>query len=143
MIHVHIKIPVRPKPKPSARVGRWGQVYMPKDVKDYMTMVKDYIPADKYEIMQKNKHRPVSVVIECYFKIPAKIKHESQRVDFMLKNRYTHKPDFDNLEKMIMDSLKGVAWNDDSQIIKCTTTKGYSLEESTGICISYYTDEQD
>ena len=38
----------------------------------------------------------------------------------------THKPDIDNIEKSILDSLNGLAYEDDSQIISLYGEKRYS-----------------
>lgn len=50
---------------------------------------------------------------------------------------YDHctKPDCDNLEKTVLDCLRGIAYNDDRQVIALFCRKFYSLEPRTEITI--------
>ena len=45
---------------------------------------------------------------------------------------HTIKPDKDNIEKLIKDSLKGIAWKDDCQVCKGTSEKRYNKECGIG-----------
>ena len=38
----------------------------------------------------------------------------------------TKKPDLDNVAKIVLDSLNGIAYSDDSQIVKLNVEKHYS-----------------
>ena len=40
------------------------------------------------------------------------------------------KPDIDNLAKMVMDGLNGIAWNDDAQVCEIHATKFFSQQET-------------
>ena len=46
----------------------------------------------------------------------------------MDKIKPTRKPDLDNIAKSILDSLNGIAWNDDSQITNIWISKHYAEE---------------
>lgn len=50
------------------------------------------------------------------------------------------KPDIDNLEKFAMDCLKGLAWDDDCQVVSVHSTKYYPVNSRPGtkILISIY-----
>jgi Holliday junction resolvase RusA-like endonuclease len=39
---------------------------------------------------------------------------------------YNHKPDLDNLAKIILDSLNGIAFDDDRQVVRLEVSKFYS-----------------
>ena len=39
----------------------------------------------------------------------------------------TKKPDIDNMQKAVLDALNGLAWDDDSQIVKVTAEKEYAV----------------
>lgn len=47
----------------------------------------------------------------------------------------TTKPDTDNLVKGVMDALKGICWNDDSQVTYITAEKRYSETAAVNIRI--------
>lgn len=48
-------------------------------------------------------------------------------------------PDRDNLEKAVLDSLSGIVWHDDSQVVTGTTTKRYTEQgEEPGASIEIY-----
>lgn len=60
----------------------------------------------------------------------------------MLKDTYelkehNQKPDLDNLTKTILDSLNGIAYEDDSCISKLTINKVWSREPKTIVTIDY------
>lgn len=46
------------------------------------------------------------------------------------------KPDKDNAEKFVFDALNGIIWEDDAKICAGDTTKQYSREPRTEICIT-------
>lgn len=56
-------------------------------------------------------HEPVIVTIDVYRPLPDSI---SRRVR---SEPDTYKPDADNVGKLVMDALVGVAWADDSQVV--------------------------
>ena len=46
------------------------------------------------------------------------------------------KPDVDNLAKTVCDALNGIAWLDDSQIVRMSAVKRYGSESYTTVKIS-------
>ena len=48
----------------------------------------------------------------------------------------TKKPDTDNIAKIILDSLNGIAYHDDAQIVRLTVQKSYSREPRVLVEIS-------
>lgn len=44
--------------------------------------------------------------------------------------------DIDNLEKAVLDALNGVAWHDDSQVVRVVKSKSYGTEARTTVRIS-------
>jgi Holliday junction resolvase RusA-like endonuclease len=43
------------------------------------------------------------------------------------------KPDLDNVAKLILDALNGVAWHDDNQIARLTISKVYGKKPHTDV----------
>lgn len=56
----------------------------------------------------------------------------------MLNNEInpTTKPDTDNIAKSILDSLNGIAYKDDKQVVKLTVEKRYDEIPSVSVWIS-------
>lgn len=44
--------------------------------------------------------------------------------------------DIDNLEKAVLDALNGVAWNDDSQVVRVVKSKSYGTKSCTSVTIT-------
>ena len=64
--------------------------------------------------------------IIAYFAVP-KSYSKAKRLDCVLNNlRPTKKPDADNIAKIILDSLNGIAYDDDSQIVELTVIKEWT-----------------
>lgn len=68
----------------------------------------------------------IEVNIMAYFGIP---KSTSKKKTALMLNGFinpTKKPDADNIAKIILDSLNGIAFHDDSQIVRLVVEKRYS-----------------
>lgn len=66
--------------------------------------------------------------VSAYYPVPeSHIKKQKERElrNFVLP---TKKPDIDNILKIIMDGLNGVAYHDDKQVVEVTIRKRYSSE---------------
>lgn len=77
----------------------------------------------------------VSVKIRAFFQIPTSwTKAEKERARQGLRQPCV-KPDLDNIAKMFLDALNGVAYNDDKQIISMDVSKTYGEPARTEITI--------
>ncbi|WP_373116429.1 RusA family crossover junction endodeoxyribonuclease [Holdemania massiliensis] len=124
MIALRFEVQGEPKAKARPRVTRSGIAYTPKNTILYENLVRtsfqqyypDHIPIDC----------EVEAIITAYFSIP---KSASQRkkelMNFGLISP-TKKPDLDNIAKAVLDSLNGIAYKDDSQIVSMWVVKKYS-----------------
>jgi crossover junction endodeoxyribonuclease RusA len=65
--------------------------------------------------------RPAAVVVDLIFLLP-QIKKPRQRYP-------TGKPDVDKLSRGILDSLSGIAYEDDSQVVQLNAQKVYTFDE--------------
>lgn len=77
--------------------------------------------------------RALGVCITAYFGIP-KSKSKKQKA-LMLSNVIypAKKPDCDNIAKIICDALNGIAYKDDSQIVKLNAFKAYAETPSVKV----------
>jgi len=115
----HFTVPGLPRGKGRPRFSRNGHTYTPKDTILYENLVATSYDGGKLE-------GDLSAKIVCYFPIPKSISKKKR--EFMLTERvyYNHKPDLDNLAKIILDSLNGIAFDDDRQVVRLEVSKFYS-----------------
>ena len=71
---------------------------------------------------------PLALYISMFYPIPkshTKKQQEMERRNWVLP---TKKPDIDNVLKIIMDGLNGVAYHDDKQVVEVTMRKRFSTD---------------
>lgn len=68
----------------------------------------------------------ITAKIVAYFPIPKSVSKKKRALMESGVIMYDHKPDTDNVAKIILDSLNGVAYDDDRQICSLTVMKYYS-----------------
>ena len=68
----------------------------------------------------------LDVRIFAYYSIPKSVSKKKRQAMLDKKVRPTKKPDFDNIGKVICDSLNGIAFSDDAQIVDSMVRKFYS-----------------
>lgn len=102
-----------------------GHAVTPQATRDYEKKVKN-----EYEKQQgKLFEVPVRVNIVAYKKVP---KSYTKKRAELIRNgieQPVNKPDIDNICKIILDALNGVAYKDDTQVIRLAISKKYT--EST------------
>lgn len=123
---------VQAKQRP--RFNRYsGKTYTPNETIAYENWVKTcYL--EKYkdkELMEK----PLRVTIKAYFEIPKSTSKKKKQQMLNCEIFPTVKPDTDNIAKSILDSLNGIAYLDDKQIVKLEVEKYYSQAPSTVVMI--------
>lgn len=106
-----------------ARTRKGVRTFTPQKTMEYEEEVRlAYLTQCKKEIIEG----PVKVYIQANFSIP-KSWSKSRKVyahSGMIKP--TKKPDVDNIAKAVCDALNGIAYKDDSQIVKLTVEKYYA-----------------
>ena len=121
-----------PKGKGRPRFTKTGRVYTPAETTRYERLV-----AFSYEeaAMGYKFTSPVKVTVNAFHTPP---KGKSKKVvGDMLSGHIlpTKKPDADNVAKIILDGLNHVAWDDDTQVVEMTVTKGYFVESFVSVTI--------
>lgn len=114
---------VQAKQRP--RFNRYsGKTYTPNETIAYENWVKTCY-FEKYkdkELMEK----PLRVTIKAYFEIPKST--SKKRKQQMMDNEILPmvKPDTDNIAKGVLDSLNGIAYKDDKQVVELIVNKYYN-----------------
>lgn len=132
---VQFEVPGEPfaKQRPrAARKGRYITVYTPKETKDYETKVRTrYNRCYKDTILDGD----LTVEIEGIFSIPKSVSKKKASEILINKEPHTKKPDCDNMGKVCLDALNGVAYADDAQINKLIISKEYGENAMVKITI--------
>ena len=124
----------KPQGKQRPRILKSGHRFTPKKTTDYEQLVKlKYLEAAKGFKFEKDV--PLEIEIQAAFK-PPKTVSKKIRLE-MLEDKIlpTKKPDVDNIAKIILDALNGVAYHDDSQVIFLRLSKYYLEESRVLVCI--------
>lgn len=112
---------VDPVPKGRPRFTRTGHAYTPKKTSHYEEQIRAIYDLHRGPCFDG----PISVKLIFNMPIPKsftkKVKRQIEEGDF----QHTKKPDIDNLAKAVLDALNGIAFNDDSQIVKLKMEKRY------------------
>lgn len=84
----------------------------------------------------------LDVRVMAYYTIPKSISKKKRQAMLDHKVRPTKKPDFDNIGKVICDSLNGIAYRDDAQIVDAQVRKFYSDTPRVVVIIADIPDEK-
>lgn len=134
-MEVNFIIPGTPVPKGRPRVTRAGHAYTPKKTADYEKLVKDV-----FKISGKYLGRgPLGCRMIFCFPIPQSYSKSKVKRISAGEIKHTKKPDIDNLCKIILDALNGLAYDDDAQIIKQEAIKAYTSTGEPYAYIKLYT----
>lgn len=105
-----------------------GHAVTPKETKDYeATIAYEYLHAKG-----KLTERPIEVSIIVRLAVP-KSESISRQTLKIQSLRPTKKPDIDNIAKVVLDALNGVAYVDDKQVVELRVSKRWSFDEELEI----------
>lgn len=113
------------------RIGNFTKVSTPPDTVNYENLVKiEYeMQCDKYYFDMKE----LGIKITSYYPIAKSTSKKKKEKMLIGEINPTKKPDCDNVLKIIADSLNGIAYHDDAQIIEATIVKRFAEEPRTEI----------
>jgi Holliday junction resolvase RusA-like endonuclease len=122
-----LRIPIEPVPKGRPRFTRFGKVYTPPKTHNYEKVIGEYW---KQATRGFKFEREQAVCVNVVFGLPIPKSTSKHKKEDMLNDTIKHikKPDVDNLLKAVLDGLNGIAWADDSQVIRVCASKIYSTE---------------
>lgn len=132
---VRFVIPGKPQGKARARYNRKQQrIYTPHQTALYEEIIaSEYLAQVGAGVALRG---PIGVIIVANFKIP-KGAGKNRRAEMLEgKIRPEIKPDVDNIEKAVLDSLNGIAYDDDKSVVDCHTRKFYHEENNLIVILS-------
>lgn len=107
-----------------SRQGDYVRTYTPEKTVEYENLVRLAWVQSGGEKLQG----VISATIYCYFPIPKSVSKKKRTA--LDGTAYTKKPDCDNIAKIILDALNGIAYDDDSQVASLRVKKLYDAEET-------------
>lgn len=123
------------KQRPKATtIGGHARVYTPKNTVQYESkVISAYKEQCGGNLAFPNPNQEISACIIAYFKIQKQHygkkglnKSGTEKLSGEIKP--TMKPDCDNIAKIVLDALNGLAFHDDSQITDLQVCKRYSIQ---------------
>jgi len=120
-----------PTGKARPRVTKWGCHNTEKTVL-YENLVKITYQQQCKEYSEK----PLEVCITAYYNIPKSATKKNREAMLRDDLRPCKKPDIDNVAKIILDSLNGVAYKDDTQVVYLCVRKFYGEKARVEVEIS-------
>lgn len=122
----------KPKGKQRPRFYR-GHAVTPKDTREYEELLATMWKVHKCGYFGE---KPIKVSIRAYFLVP-KSYTKKKKLMIALGNIFPIiKPDADNIAKIVLDGLNGVAYKDDSQVVGLHCIKRYTFsQEREGIIV--------
>jgi Holliday junction resolvase RusA-like endonuclease len=129
---VTFTIPGNPMGKQRARTLKTGRSYTPKETVSYENLVKLIYS----EIENKPYFEgPIGMFITAIFPIPKSVSKAKRAKMVSGEIRPTIKSDWDNIGKLVSDSLNGIAYHDDKQIVDGRVIKSYGYAPMVQVTI--------
>lgn len=134
-------IPGQPKGKQRPKVtvqGSYAHAYTPKETANYENYVRVMYQINKDRVFLEGA---IKAEITAYFPIPKSTGKKNRALMLAGIVKYTKKVDCDNLAKIVLDSLNGIAYKDDAQVYELFVKKLYDEKPRVVVTLTE-TDEQ-
>lgn len=136
MRRITFTVPGQPKGKQRPKVtmqGNFAHAYTPKETTNYENYVKVMFQICKDKAFLDGAIR---AEIIAYFPIPKSTSKKNRALMLSGDIKYTKKIDCDNLAKIVLDSLNGIAYKDDAQVYELSVKKLYSDEPKVVVTLT-------
>ena len=126
-------VPGKPHGKARPRMTKSGHTYTPKNTVDYEKQVQVcYITEHKGVKLEG----AITAYITAIYGVPKSASKATRAAMLEGCIRPTKKPDVDNIAKAILDSLNGLAYDDDSQVVRLSIDKAYGIEPCVMVALN-------
>lgn len=111
-----------------------GVAHTPKKTASYENLVKT-----EFRLQCGGVKFPDDAMLDvrvfAYYTIPKSVSKKKRAAMLARQIRPTKKPDFDNIGKVVCDSLNGIAYRDDAQVVDAMVRKFYSEQPRVEVVI--------
>lgn len=119
------KVSVRKFTDKDGNEKRFSKAYTPKETVSYENLVKvTYQEAAKGKRFGDDDMLDVRII--AYYEVPQSVSKKKRKLMLEHKIRPTKTPDWDNIGKVVCDSLNRIAYRDDSRVVDAQVRKFYS-----------------
>ena len=133
---IQLRINSEPVPKGRPRFSRHGHAYTPKKTRDYEESIKfAFLSQNCDSVPVYPKDIPLEVTVVFAKSVPKSYTKKRRAACLNGEEAPTGKADLDNYLKAVLDPLNGLAYEDDSQIVKTVAEKKYAEEPFIDITI--------
>lgn len=122
--------------------GGYGKAYTPKETVSYQNLVKMCWSEKVGEFMFPDSEMGIGAEITAFYAIP---KSTSKKKAQKMKDHLimaTKKPDADNIAKIILDALNGIAFSDDRNVTELKVKKEYTEDGRAFVKVALYALEE-
>ena len=117
------------------RLGK-NKTYTPQKTRNYEYLVKfSYLSVTSDKIVDN----AIKITIRAFFEPPKSTSKKKYKE--LIGQPYIKKPDADNIAKVILDGLNGIAYKDDNQVSELIVHKIYGTKAKTEVEITEITEE--
>lgn len=131
MIELKFRIPgeCRGKMRPKASAfGGHAKVYTPAKQVEYENWVRLCFKNAFPDFEPIEAGRPIEAHISVFLAVPQAFSKKKRKEALEGIIKPTRKPDVDNAAKSVLDSLNGISFHDDAQIVSLRVDKAYGNE---------------
>ena len=104
-----------------SRQGNYVRTYTDSTTVNYENWVKICFQEARQEMIEGQ----LNTEIKCYFSIPKSYSKKKKESALKGELRPTKKPDCDNIAKIVLDALNGLAYKDDKEVVTCKIEKWF------------------
>lgn len=137
MKQIKFSVPGQPfgKQRPKfSRAGQYVKTYTPDKTVSYENLVKlMYQQAAKGRMFKDEDMLDVRII--AYYEIPKSTSKKKRKLMLEHKIRPAKKPDWDNIGKIVCDSLNKVAYHDDAAVVDAQVRKFYAEQPKVDVII--------
>ncbi len=131
----------KPQGKQRAKVstrGGFARAYTPEETVSYENLIRLSYATAHNDGETSFMDKPLTVEIIAHYAIPKAFSKKKRGEALAGTVRPQTKPDIDNVVKVVCDALNGVAYRDDTQVIRINAEKRYGEEPKLEITINEF-----
>lgn len=121
---VRFEVPGEPRAKGRPRFTKTGHTYTDSETRAYENKIIAYY-RQAYGGFRFHENAFIEVNVTAYYPIPKRATKAATEAMQSGRQLPSRKPDIDNVLKVVLDALNGIAYKDDCRVVKITAKKAY------------------